>query len=468
MGPPSPRRSSASAANGRQDERRQEMNIKNNNTGGVAMKKSMAHPPQFKNADLVRKAALIAEQISKFSFVQAVALFGSAARGEDGNDIDLIIFDNGLVSMFALSNLETYKANNNEDYSSGDYANICYIAFMEKFSETDKLDYPLCEELCNLPGVDLIFVDARIRYNQNYLDRLSVSLSDPLFFLNISRDSKLFYRDKGLFQKNDAFPKFVNNGFPSSKILKQTDAALSAAVPKNQNIGFDAIGGQDKAKNEIMNLSSALISPESYKKWGTRPLRGVCLCGPPGNGKTLLAKALADNVKAPFYPVKSSEIISMWLGESDKNVDNLFAKARKTGGIIFIDEADALVPSRSSYDMSNAIKRIVDAFCRNMDGFEASDNVIVFFATNRLQDMDSAIMRPGRIDKIIEVPLPDREGRKEIFEIHAKKAEEIAGRQLFEPLDTGSSDIAEFVSIAEKAVSGASLQVVALADPYGY
>src|SRR3989344_7057666 len=401
-----------------------------------------AHKPRFGNDDLMRKAIEVAEQIMKFDFVKAVGLFGSTARNEDGDDIDLLVLDDGTISMVAFSNFIQNKEKYEDDHSIGGYAYACYAAFVNTFPGkefSERVRSPLCEKLHNNPSVDLIFIDMQISHNLKYLNELVSRGNDPMFFGNISQDILRFYSKERQFKRDENFPKFVNNGISGVVVTQEK--------PAN---GFNAVGGQAKAKEAIMEIASAFENSELYDKWGTRPVKGICLFGPPGNGKTLLARALADNIRVPFYYVKSSEIIDKWLGNSEKNIEAIFVKARETDGVIFIDEADALAPSRSSYDISSEAKKVVAALCRNMDGLESFGNVVVFLATNRLKDIDPAIIRSGRIDRIIEVPLPDREGRKEIFEIHIKKAEERAGRKLFEPLDVESSDIGELIKIAEK------------------
>lgn len=245
------------------------------------------------------------------------------------------------------------------------------------------------------------------------------------------------------------------------------------------DMSFDDVGGQDEAKAEIAKLSSAINNPERYQRWGTRPVRGVCLHGPPGNGKTLLARALAAKINMPFHVVDASELVDMWYGQAEKNIDSAFARVRKTGGVLFIDEADSLASSRSRQDAHEVTKRMVNTLCRNMDGFNSSDKVVIFFATNRLEDMDKAVMRPGRVDRIVKVDVPDRNGRRQIFDIHIKKAEKIAERSLFEKLDIdllidktdkySGADIAEIVrrTLEAKVVeeeSGASPSPVTMQD----
>lgn len=200
------------------------------------------------------------------------------------------------------------------------------------------------------------------------------------------------------------------------------------------NITFTDIGGQKRAKLEIQGLSFALKNPELYRKWGTSPPKGILLYGPPGTGKTLMAKALAREADAKFYHVSVSDITSMWYGKSEKLMAAIFNLAKENGKtIIFFDEMDALAPQR---DYSHeATGRIVATLLENLDGIGSSSNVMVVGATNRLEAIEPALTRPGRFDRLVEVPLPDEAGRRQIFDIHMEKAQKIAGRNLFEALD---------------------------------
>lgn len=414
-----------------------------------ALARQRGYGLRFPNAELVDKAVFIAEQLLKHKFVLSVGLFGSTARGEDGADVDLLIVDDGTVSMRALHDAEGSLAL--DSYET--YAQACYLAFADHMpgrSLLAKLGCDFYEYIRKTPyALDLIFVNDRIRRDQRYLDRLlALMQSDPFFFRNIGNDTLLFVPEEQTFCKGTAFPGFINNGLPSQEVLRRIQDEMSGRHAVNtakgvrgqvaEAVGFEAIGGQFKAKTEVMNLSAALNNPERYQRWGTKPPRGVCLWGPPGTGKTLLAKALATETCVPFYLVDASQIVSKWYGEAEKNVDETFVKARETGGILFFDEADSLASSRDALGAHEASKRVVAALNRNMDGFQTSDRVVVFFATNRLEDMDTAVLRPGRIDRIIEVPLPDREGRREILEVHLRAARKRAGRELFQDLDIES------------------------------
>jgi|GEM_PF-968342 len=219
------------------------------------------------------------------------------------------------------------------------------------------------------------------------------------------------------------------------------NGGLMLALPPHRDpekVTFSSVGGQPKAKKELKKLSSALKNPERYKRWGTRPVRGVLLTGPPGTGKTRLAQALANETDAEFIPLNCQDIFTKWYGESENNVEKLFTRAReaKNGAIIFMDEADSFIQDRDSTDNVHEVtQRIIGAFNRQMDGFKPSDRVVVIFATNHHEHIDAAVKRAGRIDRIIEVSLPDQEGREEIFRIHMERAEMIAERPLFASVD---------------------------------
>jgi SpoVK/Ycf46/Vps4 family AAA+-type ATPase len=227
-------------------------------------------------------------------------------------------------------------------------------------------------------------------------------------------------------------------------------------------VTFTDVGGQREAKNELMELAEDLKNPDLCKKWGTRPVKGVCLNGPPGNGKTLLARALANAVEVRFFHTKVSDIYDVWVGSSERNVAKLFEEAKRKGGIIFFDEADALLGSRAHHSAQRWEAAVLAEINVQMDGFLPIDNVVVMFATNRIEDMDEAAIRAGRIDRIIQVPKPDEETRREVLEIHMRAAERVAERELFLEIKLETSiaatkvfscsDVAEIVrrALAEK------------------
>lgn len=202
------------------------------------------------------------------------------------------------------------------------------------------------------------------------------------------------------------------------------------------DIRFEDIGGQAEAKKEIQGLAFALKNPKLYRKWGTKPPKGIILHGPPGTGKTLMAKALASQADARFLHVSTSDIASKWYGESEQIVKTIFELASQDVGntIIFFDEIDAIAPKREK--SHEATHRALSTFLESMDGMSSHENVMVVASTNMLDAIDPALLRAGRFDRWVEVPLPDAEGRKQIFNIHMAIAEKIAGRKLFQEIDT--------------------------------
>jgi len=182
------------------------------------------------------------------------------------------------------------------------------------------------------------------------------------------------------------------------------------------------IGGLEEAKEKLRELVELpLISPELFVQAGIKPSKGVLLSGGSGTGKTLLAKAVANEANANFISVKGPELISKWVGESEKHVREIFKKARMVSpAIIFFDEFDSISKMRGS-SMSDATERIVNQLLTELDGIEELEDVIIIAATNRKDLIDPSLLRPGRIDAIVELGLPDKETRKKIFEVHTIK-----------------------------------------------
>jgi AAA+ superfamily predicted ATPase len=199
-------------------------------------------------------------------------------------------------------------------------------------------------------------------------------------------------------------------------------------------ISFEEVGGQVEAKREIQGISFALRHPEAYARWGTKPPKGILLYGPPGTGKTLMAKALATEALARLYHIKVTDILSVWHGQTEKYLKKAFEIAiENRPSIVFLDEIDALAPSR---DFSGEItQRTVATLLELLDGMEERRDLMVVASTNRVDAVDSALKRPGRIDRLIEVPLPDTEGRGQIFKIHMVKARQTASVEIFGDID---------------------------------
>jgi len=190
-------------------------------------------------------------------------------------------------------------------------------------------------------------------------------------------------------------------------------------VPK---VRWDDIGGLENVKQELREVVEWPLKYRAiYKKLGIEPPKGILLYGPPGTGKTLLAKAVANEAGANFIAIKGPEVFSKWFGESEKLIREIFRKARQVApAIIFFDEIDAIAPRRGYYTGTRAVDSIVNQLLTELDGISSRGDVIVIAATNRPDMIDPALLRPGRIDRIIYVPPPDYKARLEILKIHTR------------------------------------------------
>jgi transitional endoplasmic reticulum ATPase len=227
-------------------------------------------------------------------------------------------------------------------------------------------------------------------------------------------------------------------------------SALREVLVQIPNVSWDDVGGLDSLKEELIEaIEWPLKHKEAFEHVGISSPKGILLYGPPGTGKTLIAKAVAKMTESNFIAVKGPELLSKWVGESEKGVREIFRKARQAAPcIIFFDEIDALVPRRSGADSSHVSENVVSQILTEIDGLEELHDVLIIGATNRLDIVDEALLRPGRFDRIIEVPKPDARGRKNIFEIHTKK----------KPL-ASDVDIAKLVEITD-GFSGAEIAAV--------
>lgn len=203
-------------------------------------------------------------------------------------------------------------------------------------------------------------------------------------------------------------------------------SALRETVVENVNTTWEDIGGLDSIKQELKEtIEYPLLYPKEYQKFGLTPTKGVLFFGPPGTGKTLLAKAVATEVSANFISVKGPELLSMWYGESESNIRDIFDKARAAAPtVVFLDELDSIAKSRggSLENAGGASDRVVNQLLTEMDGMNAKKNVFVIGATNRPDQIDPALLRPGRLDQLIYVPLPDLEARYSILKAQLRKS----------------------------------------------
>ena len=201
-------------------------------------------------------------------------------------------------------------------------------------------------------------------------------------------------------------------------------SALREIMIQAPNVRWDDVGGLDEAQLKLREgVELPLKSPQAFKRMGIRPAKGFLLFGPPGTGKTLLAKAVAREAEANFVATKSSDLLSKWYGESEQQVSRLFERARQVAPtIVFIDEIDSLAPARGGGLGEPAVtERVVNTLLAEMDGLEDMQGVVVMAATNRPNLLDPALLRPGRFDELVYVPVPDRKARRKILGIHSKK-----------------------------------------------
>ena len=209
-------------------------------------------------------------------------------------------------------------------------------------------------------------------------------------------------------------------------VIKETEpSAMREVFVEVPDIKWEDIGGLSTIKQE---LQEAVEWPLKYLDVFTyadaTPPKGILLYGPPGTGKTLMAKAAANESEANFISIKGPELLSKWVGESEKGVREIFRKARQAAPcIIFFDELDAIAPTRGGGDHgdSHVTERVISQFLTEMDGLEILTNVVVIAATNRPDIIDPALLRPGRFDRILYVSPPDRDSRSQILKIHTKK-----------------------------------------------
>ncbi|WP_247002690.1 proteasome-activating nucleotidase Pan2 [Halosolutus gelatinilyticus] len=218
----------------------------------------------------------------------------------------------------------------------------------------------------------------------------------------------------------------VNDSFAIQSVLStETDArAQSMEITERPDVSYEDIGGIDDQVREVREaVEQPLSEPEMFEEVGIDPPSGVLLYGPPGTGKTMLAKAVANQTDATFIKMAGSELVRKFIGEGSRLVRDLFEMARgREPAIIFIDEIDAIATTRTESKTSGdaEVQRTMMQLLSEMDGFEARGEIRIIAATNRFDMLDRAILRPGRFDRLIEVPEPDRDGREQILQIHTR------------------------------------------------
>ncbi|WP_433626494.1 proteasome-activating nucleotidase Pan2 [Halomicrococcus sp. NG-SE-24] len=250
----------------------------------------------------------------------------------------------------------------------------------------------------------------------------------------------------------------VNDSFTIETILDaETDARAQAMeVDASPAVTYEDIGGIDEQIREVREaVEQPLVNPEQFEKTGVEPPSGVLLYGPPGTGKTMLAKAVANQTDATFIKMAGSELVQKFIGEGARLVRDLFElAAEREPAVIFIDEIDAVASKRTDSKTSGdaEVQRTMMQLLSEMDGFEDRGEIRIIAATNRFDMLDRAILRPGRFDRLIEVPNPNEEGRERILEIHTRDmnvADDVDYAQLASEVDGFSG--AEIESLTTEA-----------------
>ena len=213
-------------------------------------------------------------------------------------------------------------------------------------------------------------------------------------------------------------------GGPGSMMFGAGKSNAKIYVQSSQGIHFSDVAGEDEAKENLQEIVNYLHDPSKYQEIGASMPKGILLVGPPGTGKTMLAKAVAGESQVPFFSISGSEFVEMFVGMGASKVRDLFSQAKeKAPCIVFIDEIDAIGQKRSGgqYGGNDEREQTLNQLLTEMDGFDDNSGVIILAATNRPESLDPALTRPGRFDRRVPVELPDLKGREEILKVHAKK-----------------------------------------------
>ncbi len=232
-------------------------------------------------------------------------------------------------------------------------------------------------------------------------------------------------------------------GGPNSMMFGMGKSNARVYVKSSEGIRFSDVAGEDEAKENLSEIVNYLHDPKKYQEIGASMPKGILLVGPPGTGKTMLAKAVAGEANVPFFSMSGSEFVEMFVGMGASKVRDLFKQAKeKAPCIVFIDEIDAIGKKREgSFGGNDEREQTLNQLLTEMDGFEGNNGVVILAATNRPESLDPALTRPGRFDRRVPVELPDLKGREEILKVHARKIK--------------ISDDVDFTQIARMA-SGAS------------
>ena len=268
----------------------------------------------------------------------------------------------------------------------------------------------------NDPDLTQRLYDSGAKFSSEIVEQMSPMLS---FFISWILPILIFYV-LGQWMAKKMMKKM---GGSNSMMFGMGKSNAKIYVKSSEGIKFDDVAGEDEAKENLTEIVEYLHNPEKYKEIGASMPKGILLVGPPGTGKTMLAKAVAGEANVPFFSMSGSEFVEMFVGMGASKVRDLFSQAKeKAPCIVFIDEIDAIGKKRDGQMGGNDEReQTLNQLLTEMDGFEGNNGVMILAATNRPESLDPALLRPGRFDRRVPVELPDLKGREEILKVHAKK-----------------------------------------------
>jgi len=257
----------------------------------------------------------------------------------------------------------------------------------------------------------------------------------------------------------ETLDKLIVNGEDYKKALMEvTPSGMREVYIENPDVKWEEVGGLDDTKQELQEaIEWPMKYPTLYEKLGHKMPHGILLHGASGTGKTMLAKAVATESEANFVSVRGPELLSKWVGESERGIREIFRRARQSSPcVIFFDEIDSIAPIRGMGAETQVTERVVSQLLTELDGMQDMHGVIVLAATNRADMIDPALLRPGRFDKIIQIPMPDKDSRKRILEISTEDIPIVK--------DANSPDYVNFGKLAEAADGFSGADVAAIAN----
>ena len=281
-------------------------------------------------------------------------------------------------------------------------------------SKDDKTIYKT--GVMNDPDLTQRLYDSGAKFSSEIVEQMSPMLS---FFISWILPILIFY----VLGQWMAKKMMKRMGGSNSMMFGMGKSNAKIYVKSSEGIKFADVAGEDEAKENLTEIVEYLHNPEKYKEIGASMPKGILLVGPPGTGKTMLAKAVAGEANVPFFSMSGSEFVEMFVGMGASKVRDLFSQAKeKAPCIVFIDEIDAIGKKRDGQMGGNDEReQTLNQLLTEMDGFEGNNGVMILAATNRPESLDPALLRPGRFDRRVPVELPDLKGREEILKVHAKK-----------------------------------------------